>query len=186
MDDSLGWWADPIYLTGQYPISVLETHKNYLKALTKEESDDLKGSSDFFGLNFYTARYVSDPGYPYGFEQRTTDSNGTPIGPLADATWLYVVPWSFNRILKWGFQISESDLILHSLKCKPKYCTPFVFLLFIICNRPRNVMCTHVHILFPKSFYPVWRVWVSFEATETGSRHLPAFHCDQVYCRTIW
>lgn len=55
---SLGWFADPVYLTGDYPESMRKKVGSRLPVFTKEESELLKGSSDFFGLNHYSSHYV--------------------------------------------------------------------------------------------------------------------------------
>ncbi|TPX53656.1 hypothetical protein SeMB42_g00665 [Synchytrium endobioticum] len=61
---------------------------------------DIRGRSDYVGLNFYTATYVKagQSGEPVPVDE---DAHGTPIGPVAGSPWLRVVPWAFRRQLAW-------------------------------------------------------------------------------------
>jgi beta-glucosidase len=57
----LGFWADPIYLTGDYPASVLKNNNDtVLQRFTADQIAQNKGAADFFGLNHYTTRLVTD------------------------------------------------------------------------------------------------------------------------------
>ncbi|KAI8904872.1 glycoside hydrolase superfamily [Gorgonomyces haynaldii] len=104
-DFMLGWFADPIYKTGDYPQSMRDQLGNRLPKFTPEQSQLLLKSSDYFGLNHYTAFYVTDLGSkPYdnvdGYTStQFTDKNGNQIGARAQSTWLYNVPWGFNKLL---------------------------------------------------------------------------------------
>mmetsp|Transcript_10273 Transcript_10273/g.13484 ORF Transcript_10273/g.13484 Transcript_10273/m.13484 type:complete len:505 (-) Transcript_10273:99-1613(-) len=55
---SLGWFADPVFLSGDYPDCMKKTCGDRLPRFTEEESRLLKGSSDFFGLNHYSTHYA--------------------------------------------------------------------------------------------------------------------------------
>jgi len=50
---------DPL-TRGDYPKSMRSLLKSRLPKFTKEQSRLLTNSSDFIGINYYTARYVSD------------------------------------------------------------------------------------------------------------------------------
>lgn len=52
-------FADPITY-GDYPKVMRELVGNRLPKFTKEQSKLVRGSFDFFGVNYYTARYVED------------------------------------------------------------------------------------------------------------------------------
>ena len=52
LDFALGWFAEPIFLTGDYPPIMRERCAERLPTFTAEESAMLKGSSDFFGFNW--------------------------------------------------------------------------------------------------------------------------------------
>jgi len=55
-----GWFADPIYLNGDYPSSMREILGDRLPRFTAEESALVLGSSDFYGMNTYTTNLVSE------------------------------------------------------------------------------------------------------------------------------
>jgi beta-glucosidase len=46
MDAAVGWFADPIYLDGEYPASLKEMLGDRLPKFTEEERALVKGSSD--------------------------------------------------------------------------------------------------------------------------------------------
>lgn len=57
----LGFWADPIYKTGDYPDLVKSTMKSLnisLPAFTDTEIQRNKHSADFFAINHYTTSLV--------------------------------------------------------------------------------------------------------------------------------
>lgn len=49
---TLGWFADPIFKTGQYPKIMLDALGKRIPPLNA----DVKGTADFLGLNFYTSK----------------------------------------------------------------------------------------------------------------------------------
>ena len=102
-------WADPIWF-GDYPAVMRENCGKLLPAFTDAEKKLLKGSSDFQGVNFYTASYVSaakrgTPGSGWYVDRNASNSavspNGTVIGKQADSPWLYIVPWGLHKMLNW-------------------------------------------------------------------------------------
>ncbi|KAI8892812.1 glycoside hydrolase family 1 protein [Globomyces pollinis-pini] len=107
VDFMLGWFADPIYKTGDYPASMRAQLGDRLPTFTKEESEMILGSADYFGLNSYTSMYVKDSGLdvaPYndldGNNIATEfDSNGDIIGNPTAAFWLFDCPWGFKKLL---------------------------------------------------------------------------------------
>merc|ERR1712216_95310 len=92
-DFGAGWWADPVFLTGDYPLSMRENLGDALPRFSDPEKHALKGSADFYGLNCYTATYVKSA---IGNKYETTHVgiDGKVIGPQAASSWLYVVPSS--------------------------------------------------------------------------------------------
>jgi len=110
MDDQLGFWADPIYRTGDYPPSVLARIPDWaLPRMTDEQKKLNLGTADFFGLNHYTTSLVED-----------CDNNGNNCGsswnglgcsewPQAGSGWLFSVPWGFRRILSYIDQTYDSN-----------------------------------------------------------------------------
>ncbi|XP_049838028.1 myrosinase 1-like [Schistocerca gregaria] len=110
----LGLYAHPIFVDGDYPAVVRERVDNNSRAegrprsrlpsFTEEEKQEIRGSSDFFGLNVYTTSLVM-PG-----ESGTSPSLELDSGvirfyneswPVSAAIWLRVVPWGFRKLLNW-------------------------------------------------------------------------------------
>eukprot|EP00624_Nannochloropsis_granulata_P003078 evm.model.NODE_25690_length_16931_cov_16.617329.2 len=113
LEFQLSWYADPVFF-GTYPASMVALVGDRLPKFTAEESAQLKGSWDFFGLNHYTSTYVRKPDFPaplpgmggsWGADsytaQTATSIDGVQIGALADSGWLHVVPWGFRKMLNW-------------------------------------------------------------------------------------
>jgi beta-glucosidase/6-phospho-beta-glucosidase/beta-galactosidase len=99
-DFNLGWFADPIYLSGDYPASMREGCGHFLPNFTDEEKALIKGSyHGFFGLNSYTAHYVKPVRPKNGGTVTDFTPEEQPIGPLADSKWLRVVPWAMPLLL---------------------------------------------------------------------------------------
>ncbi|KAL6273426.1 hypothetical protein ACE6H2_024118 [Prunus campanulata] len=107
LDFFIGWFMDPL-TNGDYPHSMRSNVRERLPKFTKEESNLLKGSFDFIGLNYYTARYASNehdiiPAHACCITDPhvniTTELNGVPIGPQAGSSWLYVYPKGIHNLL---------------------------------------------------------------------------------------
>ncbi|KAJ3317722.1 hypothetical protein HDV06_001276 [Boothiomyces sp. JEL0866] len=104
----LCWFADPIFLTGDYPASLRAQLGDRLPYFTDEEKQLVLGSADFFALNSYTSMYVKDSGLEVpplndidGNNIATEfDLEGNLIGPKAEAFWLFDVAWGFGKLLK--------------------------------------------------------------------------------------
>ncbi|KAL3655787.1 hypothetical protein CASFOL_000183 [Castilleja foliolosa] len=107
-DFMLGWFMEPV-LTGQYPQNMIDfVPSDRLQLFTPEESELLRGSVDFLGINYYTTHYATNDPNPDADEGYNKDmkvkfkfvKNGVPIGESTGSSWLYIVPWGFNRLLK--------------------------------------------------------------------------------------
>ena len=84
-----------------------------LPVFTKEQSDLLKNSYDFFGINNYATWYIKnekknydnkhDSGYHEDRQIKVTATgpDGLLIGPVAASPWLHVVPSGMYYVLKW-------------------------------------------------------------------------------------
>ncbi|KAI5071773.1 hypothetical protein GOP47_0014024 [Adiantum capillus-veneris] len=105
-------FLDPL-IFGDYPNSMKELVGDRLPSLQHINNTKfpLKNSFDFIGLNHYTTNYVypGEPSYliatihninPDGHFDVSYDRNGKSIGSQSHgATWLYVVPWGFKKLL---------------------------------------------------------------------------------------
>jgi beta-glucosidase/6-phospho-beta-glucosidase/beta-galactosidase len=106
VDFMLGWFLDPV-LYGRYPKNMV----NYVPSanlphFTDHESEMLRNSVDYVGLNYYTTNYVSDDpdaeGVGHDADMRLqfhTERNGKPIGDASGSSWLFIVPWGIYEIL---------------------------------------------------------------------------------------
>ncbi|KAK3034894.1 hypothetical protein RJ639_033257 [Escallonia herrerae] len=106
-DFFFGWFMEPI-TTGDYPQSMKEYVGSRLPKFTEVQSQMLRGSFDFLGLNYYTADYVSDGVtsdnglLSYNTDPRvtySTERNGIPIGPPSASDWLYIYPQGIYKVL---------------------------------------------------------------------------------------
>lgn len=101
LDTDFGWFADAIHF-GDYPDHIKNTMKAYLPTFTSDEKALLKKSYDYMGLTIYTAKYAAQvPDNPNGWWIKTVDPNGKPVGELGESYWLYNVPWSIGRMLRY-------------------------------------------------------------------------------------
>ncbi|XP_042509707.1 beta-glucosidase 13-like [Macadamia integrifolia] len=104
-DFTLGWFVSPLTF-GDYPKSMKDLVGERLPKFSTAESQLLKGSFDFLGLNYYTAKYVTDippsstPSYTTdGCYRRLARIDGVPIGPATGSDWLYIYPQGMKDIL---------------------------------------------------------------------------------------
>ncbi|KAJ1688776.1 hypothetical protein LUZ63_012931 [Rhynchospora breviuscula] len=107
IDFSFGWFMDPL-TQGDYPFIMRALVGERLPKFTKEESDMIKGSFDFIGVNYYTSSYAigvplsSTVNYTYSSDPRvnfTEVRNRIPIGPRAASNWLYIYPPGIRELL---------------------------------------------------------------------------------------
>ncbi|KAK3038105.1 hypothetical protein RJ639_031659 [Escallonia herrerae] len=119
LDWFFGWFMEPI-TTGDYPQSMKEYVGSRLPTFTKLQSEMLRGSFDFLGLNYYTANYVShgltsdkgllsyntDPQVTYA-----TERNGKPIGPPSASDWLSIYPEGMQKLLVYIKKTYKDPLI---------------------------------------------------------------------------
>jgi len=96
---------------GEYPDTMKAIVKERLPTFTKEQSQSLKASFDFVGLNYYTGRYAQDissepisvVSYNNDYMVKTlvTGADGKLIGPMAGSDWLHVYPPGIYELLKY-------------------------------------------------------------------------------------
>lgn len=107
-DFNEGWFANPVFLDGDYPRYLKDYVSDFLPAFTDAEKAALNGSADHFAHDAYTSNFVAAPDdgiaaclsnasnslYPGCYNTTYTysrASGGWNIGPAADpkAPWLY-------------------------------------------------------------------------------------------------
>jgi len=122
---NLGWYAHAIMVDGKYPAVMREKidmkseqqgfEESRLPSFTPEESEMIAGSSDFLGMNFYTANVV----YPEESDIANVDYYADPdVASYKDDTWygagsswLKVCPWGIRRALNWASsQYGQPDI----------------------------------------------------------------------------
>ncbi|XP_050215153.1 beta-glucosidase 12-like isoform X2 [Mercurialis annua] len=102
LDFVLGWFLHPLTY-GHYPVSMQKLVGDRLPKFVGHESEFVKGTFDFLGLNYYTGYYASsnfsvdpDPTHlSYSTDSHvnvTAYKNGVPIGKPTSVEWLYVYP----------------------------------------------------------------------------------------------
>ncbi|KAL3655770.1 hypothetical protein CASFOL_000166 [Castilleja foliolosa] len=97
-DFMLGWFMEPV-LTGQYPQNMIDfVPRDRLELFTPEESELLRGSVDFLGINYYTTWYAKHDPHPDANEGYNKDMKVK--FKFTGSSWLYIVPWGFNKLLK--------------------------------------------------------------------------------------
>ncbi|XP_021670385.2 beta-glucosidase 12 isoform X2 [Hevea brasiliensis] len=114
LDFMFGLFMHPMTY-GHYPRSVQTLVGNKLQKFTCRESQLLKGSYDFVGLQYYTSYYAKEnanvnPYYiRYTTDHRVTETpygeDGKLIGPQAYSPWFYIYPKGVdeynNETLSW-------------------------------------------------------------------------------------
>mmetsp|Transcript_16418 Transcript_16418/g.22901 ORF Transcript_16418/g.22901 Transcript_16418/m.22901 type:complete len:801 (-) Transcript_16418:372-2774(-) len=119
-----GWFAHPVFF-GDYPKVMHERIKERLPKFNKSETELLKGSLDFLGLNHYGSHYTMDlkkgshvtnlnfKGWIDDMGVNNTFfRDGKPIGKAGDSDWLYAAPWGFYKLLLWVNQTYSPDTII--------------------------------------------------------------------------
>lgn len=109
IDFNLGWFLEPL-ITGDYPSSMRARVGNRLPKFSPKESNLVKGSYDFIGINHYTTWYASN-GNPnaFGLNDTVGDSHaitlpivlGKPIPDRANSVWLFIVPHGIRSLMNY-------------------------------------------------------------------------------------
>ncbi|KAG8650178.1 beta-glucosidase 24 [Manihot esculenta] len=110
MDFMFGLWMDPLTY-GRYPRTVQDLVGDKLLSFTEEETQLLRGSYDFIGLQYYTS-YYAKPNASIDSDRirYKTDSNisetpydyeGNLIGPQAYSPWFYIYPKGIRHLLNY-------------------------------------------------------------------------------------
>lgn len=115
IESTLGWFAHPIYIDGDYPPIMKEViaakskamgmKESRLPTFTEEEKSLIKGTHDFFGLNHYTTQ-LATPHTKETEQYRLHPDLDSFVFPNAQewdkagSEWLYIVPFGLRRLLK--------------------------------------------------------------------------------------
>ncbi|KAK6192766.1 hypothetical protein SNE40_004184 [Patella caerulea] len=115
LEFQLGWWANPIFVNGDYP-NVMKDYvaeksirqgfsESRLPKFTADEMKANKGTFDFMGINHYSSTLVYDKPNTYSSPSYNGDQD---IGEASDmcwtsstAGWLTVNPWGMKKILSY-------------------------------------------------------------------------------------
>ncbi|KAJ4842663.1 hypothetical protein Tsubulata_047346 [Turnera subulata] len=110
LDFIYGWFLDPLTY-GDYPRTMRDYVKDRLPKFTKTQSEMLRGSLDFLGLNYYSSRYVKhvetqDPwriSYTSDLHADLLYENweGQSIGPGGGVEWLRIAPFGIRYLLNY-------------------------------------------------------------------------------------
>nr|KJB81915.1 hypothetical protein B456_013G167400 [Gossypium raimondii] len=103
-----GWVLDPLVF-GDYPPEMRQYHRSELPRFSSEETEYMKGSIDFIGLNHYSTLYAKDcihspcvlggDHFIRGFTFTTGERDGTLIGEPTGVERFYVVPRGMEKIV---------------------------------------------------------------------------------------
>ncbi|KAF5008858.1 hypothetical protein FDECE_4882 [Fusarium decemcellulare] len=103
---NIQWFADPIYF-GDYPDSMKKQLGDRLPTWTQDEIALVKGSNDFYALDYYTAIFAkhktTEPSLDDtlgNVEDLQQNSKGEFIGPETEGTWLRPSPKGFRQVLR--------------------------------------------------------------------------------------
>ncbi|KAI9093582.1 hypothetical protein K1719_027031 [Acacia pycnantha] len=100
-DFNLGWFLNPI-MFGEYPETLKRSAGWKLPSFTKAESNMVKGSIDFLGINFYFTRYVKNnpSSSQIGERDILADLAFTCYGNDTFSIEIPVRPWGLKSLLE--------------------------------------------------------------------------------------
>lgn len=112
---TLGWFAWPVFVTGDYPEDMrsavdaqsqkLGYHGGPRLPRFSQDEPPILGTADFFALNYYTSRKVKAGGGGCGRISMKDDLDVEevldPSWPVCGVPWLAVVPWGLRKLLKY-------------------------------------------------------------------------------------
>ncbi|KAM2067190.1 hypothetical protein COP2_044843 [Malus domestica] len=110
MDFEIGWYMEPL-VYGDYPKIMRLLAKRRIPTFTVEEKKLMKGSFDFIGVNYYTARFgrylPRKPGAPIAYSSDTfaravtENKDRVLIGPKAQGIdFIYSYPQGLQKLLE--------------------------------------------------------------------------------------
>lgn len=106
-DFLIGWILDPLVF-GDYPATMKKNAGSRIPSFTKLESELVKGSFDFVGIEHYMIAYVKDSPSSLMTEQRDYYADQAVSLLLPDPLWgfeLSVNPWALEGVLEYIKQV---------------------------------------------------------------------------------
>ncbi|KAF2672260.1 glycoside hydrolase [Microthyrium microscopicum] len=88
-DFNEGWFADPIFLTGDYPTSLQQYVSTFLRSFTGEEKQQINGSCDIFMHDAYTAQFYFAP--DAGTDACLANTSNTLYPSCANSSYSYAL-----------------------------------------------------------------------------------------------
>lgn len=125
----LDFFAKPIFIDGDYPevvksqVAFMSKKQGYassrLPEFTEEEKRMIKGTADFFAVQYYTARLVR---HQENKERELGFLQDVEIKLLADPSWvnldwIYVVPWGIRKLLKY-IKVNAQFVSIYTQTCE--------------------------------------------------------------------
>lgn len=110
---TLGWFAWPVFVTGDYPemmrafIDTNSKKLGYSKKLRlpvfSKDDPAILGTADFFALNYFTSRKITSGGGQLKTLSMISDRDAQevldPSWPISGVPWLAVVPYGLRKLL---------------------------------------------------------------------------------------
>ncbi|KAM4113388.1 hypothetical protein ACJW30_05G217100 [Castanea mollissima] len=104
MDFQIGWYADPL-VYGDYPDVMKKKLGSRLPVFTNFESNLVKGSFDFLGLNYYAMMYIKDDSSKLNMEVRDFNADMaielTAIQNDLSVNKFSIEPWGLQELLEY-------------------------------------------------------------------------------------
>lgn len=118
----IGWYADPLYGKGEvdYPACMRAQLGERLPRFTEEEKKLIRGSSEFYGMNSYSAFYIKNRGdqppdindFRGNVELHDTNKAGISRGLESDTEWLRTAEWGWAKLLRWIWSRYETPIYI--------------------------------------------------------------------------
>ncbi|KAH0029444.1 glycoside hydrolase, partial [Aureobasidium melanogenum] len=86
-DFNEGWFADPVYITGDWPSTVNDYVSSFLPPFTSQQKDLIRGSADFFAHDAYTAQFYMAP--DEGIKSCISNASNPLYPSCANSTYTY-------------------------------------------------------------------------------------------------
>jgi len=112
LEFELGWFAEPIFGSGDYPSVMREILGDRLPTFSENDKLLVRHSCDFFGLNHYSTKLFSaercysnpdetEKAYNAYFADVEYVPCVDPSWSKGAVSWLYSVPWGLRKLLKY-------------------------------------------------------------------------------------